>query len=162
TVYSMLFAAPLALLAALYTSEFLSPPFRQRVKPVIEMMAGLPSVVLGYIAAMVLAPLFADHVARYLAMLITAPLGLLIGAQIWLMLPHRWTLLLSRWKLIGVALALAAGAALAWPVGPVLEKALFAGDIKLWLNGNIGSGFAGWVILFLPLSLVVVLFAGNR
>jgi phosphate transport system permease protein len=162
TLYSMLFAAPLALLAALYTSEFLSPPFRQRVKPVIEMMAGLPSVVLGYIAAMMLAPLFEQHVARYLAMLITAPLGLLIGAQIWLMLPHRWTLLLSRWKLVGIALALGLGAALGWPVGPVLERLLFAGDIKLWLNGNIGSGFAGWMILFLPLSLVVVLFAGNR
>lgn len=162
TLYSMLFAAPLALLAALYTSEFLSPPFRQRVKPVIEMMAGLPSVVLGYIAAMVLAPMFEQDIARYLAMLITAPLGLLIGAQVWLMLPHRWTLLLSRWKLIGVALALGLGAALAWPVGPVLERALFVGDLKLWLNGNIGSGFAGWMILFLPLSLVVVLFAGNR
>ncbi len=55
TIYSMLFGAPLAILAAIYTSEFLSKSNRARIKPTIELMAGLPSVVLGFIAAMVLA-----------------------------------------------------------------------------------------------------------
>ena len=57
TFYSMLFGAPLALLAAIYTSEFMHPRWRDRVKPSIELMASLPSVVLGFLAGNVLAPM---------------------------------------------------------------------------------------------------------
>ena len=49
TVYSMLFGVPIALLAAIYTSEFLKPSYRNRVKSLIETMASLPSVVLGFL-----------------------------------------------------------------------------------------------------------------
>jgi ABC-type amino acid transport system permease subunit len=57
TVYAMLFALPIALMAAIYTSEFVHRGVRSTVKPVIEMMESLPTVVLGFIAALVLAPL---------------------------------------------------------------------------------------------------------
>lgn len=57
TLYTMLFAVPLALLAAIYTSEFVHKSVRATVKPVMEMMASLPSVVLGFIAALILAAL---------------------------------------------------------------------------------------------------------
>ena len=39
--------APLALAAALYTAQFMHPSLRSFVKPVVEVMAALPSVVLG-------------------------------------------------------------------------------------------------------------------
>ncbi|MGN6545429.1 MAG: hypothetical protein ACTHK7_10310, partial [Aureliella sp.] len=61
TFYAMIFSVPLALLAAVYTSEFLSPRMRSRVKPLIELMASLPSVILGFVAALVLAPLLQEH-----------------------------------------------------------------------------------------------------
>lgn len=54
-VVAMLFAGPLGVLAALYSSEFASPRFRELLKPAIEMLAGIPSVVLGFFALMVLA-----------------------------------------------------------------------------------------------------------
>ena len=57
TLYSMLFAVPIAILAAIYSSQFMRPEWRARVKPTIEMMASLPSVVLGFIAGLVFAPL---------------------------------------------------------------------------------------------------------
>ena len=47
TVFAMLLAVPMGVLAAVYTSEFLSPNVRKVVKPGVEMMASLPSVVLG-------------------------------------------------------------------------------------------------------------------
>ena len=56
TFYSMLFGVPLALLAAIFTSEFVSPGARPRLKTLIESMASLPSVVLGFLAALVIAP----------------------------------------------------------------------------------------------------------
>ena len=48
TVYAMLFAVPVALLAAIYTSQFLHPDLRVLVKPTMEIMASLPSVILGF------------------------------------------------------------------------------------------------------------------
>jgi phosphate transport system permease protein len=58
TILSILFAAPLAILAAIYTSMFASRRMREIIKPVIELLAGFPSVVIGFIALMVLASFF--------------------------------------------------------------------------------------------------------
>jgi phosphate transport system permease protein len=55
TVVALLLALPLALGAALFTSEFAPPWMREIVKPVIELLAGIPSVVLGFLALIVLA-----------------------------------------------------------------------------------------------------------
>jgi phosphate transport system permease protein len=52
---AMLFATPLGVLAAIYTSEFASRRMREIIKPTIELLAGLPSVVLGFFALIVLA-----------------------------------------------------------------------------------------------------------
>jgi phosphate transport system permease protein len=51
----MLIAIPLALAAALYTAEFAPLIVREWVKPAIELLAGIPSVVLGFFGLMVLA-----------------------------------------------------------------------------------------------------------
>lgn len=55
TVVALLFAIPLSLLAAIYTSEFAPSYIREIIKPVIELLAGIPSVVLGFFALMVMA-----------------------------------------------------------------------------------------------------------
>lgn len=55
TLVAMLFATPLAILAAIYTTEFAPPWLRETIKPVVEMLAGIPSVVLGFFALIVLA-----------------------------------------------------------------------------------------------------------
>ncbi|OGL16141.1 MAG: ABC transporter permease, partial [Candidatus Rokubacteria bacterium RIFCSPLOWO2_12_FULL_71_22] len=57
TLYALLFAVPLALLAALYVSEFMHPVVKGWVKPAVEIMAALPSVVLGFLAGLWLAPM---------------------------------------------------------------------------------------------------------
>ncbi|MCB1282106.1 MAG: hypothetical protein KDB18_11355, partial [Salinibacterium sp.] len=63
TIVAMLIAAPLSVLAAIYSSEFLHRRVRSTVKPVIELMASLPSVVLGFIAMAVVAPWVGEHLA---------------------------------------------------------------------------------------------------
>ncbi|MEM1072456.1 MAG: ABC transporter permease subunit [Planctomycetota bacterium] len=78
TVVSMLFATPIAVLAAIYTSEFLSKRVRGVVKPMIETMASLPSVVLGFVAAMVVAPFVAEHLSVVLASFVVVPLLVLV------------------------------------------------------------------------------------
>jgi phosphate transport system permease protein len=60
TLIAMLIAGPLAILAAVYTSCFASKRHKEIIKPVIEMLAAFPSVVIGFFAMMVLASFFQD------------------------------------------------------------------------------------------------------
>jgi phosphate transport system permease protein len=55
TLIAILFAAPIAILAAVYTSSFARPAVREVIKPIVELLAGFPSVVIGFFALMVLA-----------------------------------------------------------------------------------------------------------
>jgi len=52
----MLVATPLGLGAAIYLSEYASPRLRRTIKPILEILAGIPSVVLGYFALTFLSP----------------------------------------------------------------------------------------------------------
>jgi len=163
TLYSMLFAVPIAILAAIYSSQFMQPAWKARVKPTIEMMASLPSVVLGFIAGLVFAPLLEQHLAVFLTCCLTVPLALLTGAHLWqLMSPAARTV--NQWirfpviLLLTIPLGLVSGNLL----GPVLEKMLFSGDFLAWLDGRGGNGSAGWTIAALPLSGLVVAVASQR
>jgi phosphate transport system permease protein len=55
TFVAMIFAVPISVLAAIYTSEFAPARAREVVKPAVELLAGIPSVVLGFFALVVLA-----------------------------------------------------------------------------------------------------------
>lgn len=63
TLVAMLLATPLAILAALYTTEFAPSWLREAIKPVVELLAGIPSVVLGFFALIVLATWMQDTFA---------------------------------------------------------------------------------------------------
>jgi phosphate transport system permease protein len=60
TIIALLFAAPVSILAAIYTAMFAKPRVREVIKPVIELLAGFPSVVIGFFALMVMATVFQD------------------------------------------------------------------------------------------------------
>ncbi len=60
TIIAMFFAAPLAIFAAIYTSTFASKRAKEIIKPIIELLAAFPSVVIGFFALMRLATFFQD------------------------------------------------------------------------------------------------------
>jgi phosphate transport system permease protein len=156
TLYSLLFAVPIALLAAVYTSEFVHPRVRATVKPVMEMMASLPSVVLGFIAALVLAPVVETWIAAVLLLFLAVPLSLLAGAHLWQLLPQHVALRLDGLpKLALVFLAVGLGGAAAFRLGPGFERVFFGGDLRAWLDGALGTGTP-----FLCLLLLLPSFAG--
>ncbi len=76
TAIAMLVATPLGLGAAIYLSEYAGPRARRRLKPIIEILAGIPSVVMGFFALSVVAP---DLVQKLWA---SAPLFTLAAAGI--------------------------------------------------------------------------------
>lgn len=163
TVYALLFAVPIALMAAIYTSEFVHHRVRAVVKPAMEMMASLPSVVLGFIAALILAPIVEDWISAVLMVFIAVPISLLGAAYAWQLLPRHVALRfggLPKFALMFVFLLI--GFQLCLRTGGVLERVVFAGDIKAWLTGTIGEGTGFTTLMLTPLMLAVVMWVSSR
>ncbi|HEV3115492.1 MAG TPA: ABC transporter permease subunit [Gemmataceae bacterium] len=162
TFYSLLMGVPLALLAAVYTSEFLHARARAVVKPTIELMASLPSVVLGFLSALVLAPFVEEVLPAVVACILTVPGAFLIGAYIWQMLPQRVSLRLAPRRFLFICAVLPVGIAGAALLGPWIERLFFRGDFKGWLAGRSGNSVGGWMLLLLPLvGVATALFMGQ-
>ena len=155
TIYSLLFGVPMALMAAVFTSEFLTPRTRSRVKPVVELMASLPSVVLGFLAALVFAPVVADMLTVFLAVFVTMPLSFLTGAYLWQTLPHGWTIRMQNWRFWFIFIPVPMGMGLAFLAAPILEGVCFGGDIISWLDGQLPGTWGAWTFLMLPLTAMV-------
>ncbi|MCY4351927.1 MAG: ABC transporter permease subunit, partial [Gemmatimonadetes bacterium] len=142
TLYAMLFALPLAILAAIYTSEFASPNVRNLVKPVVELMASLPSVILGFLAGLWLAPLLDTRIVGALLLLPCVPVVVVISAWGWgqmsedfaRRIPDHWILTL----LAGIALF---ALFLSFALGPAAESFLFGGNFQSWLLGTTGTRY---------------------
>ena len=163
TIYSLLFAVPIALLAAIYTSEFVHRGVRAVVKPTMEMMASLPSVVLGFIAALILAPIVETWIAAVLLAFFALPLSLFLAAHLWQLVPgdtaRRWGGL-PKFALMFVVLAI--GILLCWRLGGAFEALLFGGNFKAWVNRDIGTGTPFLFLILLPLAFLLLLVAFNR
>ena len=141
-LYAMLFAIPLALMGAAYTAYFMSPELRKWVKPGIEIMAALPTVILGFLAGLWFAPWVEEHLADLFMMLLFIPPGLLLFAWGW----HRWEHPLKErvdegWEpvlLLPVLAVLAIAAS--WLADPV-QGLLFQGDLRSWLSHEAGISY---------------------
>ncbi|HQV01916.1 MULTISPECIES: phosphate ABC transporter permease subunit PstC [unclassified Novosphingobium] len=62
-IIAMIVAVPLGLMSAIYLTQYASARFRKWVKPMLEILAGVPTVVYGYFAALTVAPLVRDFAA---------------------------------------------------------------------------------------------------
>ena len=152
TLYALLFSVPVALLAALFSANFLPPATKRILKPAMEIMASLPSVVLGFLAGIWLAPLIEEKVPSILLLVIALPLTALATGWIWCRQPIQ---VRSRFEngrewLVLLPLMFATGW-LAWSLGPLLEKLLFVyqepgtgkkiADFRLWWPQATGTSF---------------------
>ena len=139
--YAMLFAIPLAILGAIFTAYFMAPKMRQIVKPSIEIMEAMPTVILGFLAGLWLAPLVEAHLSGIFLLFVFLPLVVLVAAYGWHRLPGGIRQRIPEgWEaaLLIPVLALAVWAMLA--VSPALEHLLFGGDLPHWLDTH-GIGF---------------------
>jgi phosphate transport system permease protein len=154
----MLFATPVAILAAIYASQFMHPRWKSRIKPTIEMMASLPSVVLGFMAGLVFSPVIERGLMPLMTGFFVMPAAILLAAHLWQLIPSGWRTRHPGWRLVAVACgALPAGIWLSRIAAPLVERWLFGGDVAGWLDGRGGSGFGGWVVASLPLAAIAAL-----
>lgn len=163
TLYSMFFAVPIAILAAIYSSQFMQPAWKARIKPTIEMMASLPSVVLGFMAGLVFAPVLEQRLAIFMTCCLTVPLALLGGAHLWQLMPSSVRTVYQRMRFpVVLLLAIPCGLLAGTVLGPLAENMLFGGDLHGWLDGRDGNGSSGWAIAMLPLSGLAVALGFDR
>jgi phosphate transport system permease protein len=143
TFFALLFALPIALTAAIYVSQFLRPEYRNVVKPVMEIMASLPSVVLGFLAGLWLAPLVDPRlISIFCAVGILAPAALFAGF-LWSALPQPVRRQVKPgmefvWLLPFLALC----AYFAWQAGPAVEAMFFT--VKDSVSGLPIADFREW------------------
>jgi phosphate transport system permease protein len=139
TFYALLFAVPLALLAALYVSEFMHPVMKGYVKPIVEIMAALPSVVLGFLAGLWLAPAVERIVPGLFMLPLVEPVMIVGALLLWRLLPKtvrgRFRPGTEVFLLVPVVLA---GAGIAFALGGLVEQRLLAGDYRGWLLSALG------------------------
>ncbi|MBI2487653.1 MAG: ABC transporter permease subunit [Deltaproteobacteria bacterium] len=142
TFYALLFAIPLAILGAICVSQFMHPSLKNTIKPIIEIMAALPSVVLGFLAGLWMAPLVEKIVPAFSMMPLVLTIMTLISVFLWRLVPKSIRgkfkegtefLLLIPVFFLGVQICL-------WLNGPV-EALLLGGDYKAWLLNTLGLQF---------------------
>ena len=139
TFYSMLFAMPLAVLGAIYTAYFMSPPMRAVVKPAIEVMAALPTVILGFLAGLWLAPLVERELVGVFLSIAVLPLAILASAWLWPRLPgavrHR---LPDGWEAMLLVPVVCAAVWLSLELGTLIEVTFLDGSASHWLHSAFG------------------------
>ena len=133
--FAMLFAIPIAILGAIYSAYFMTPKMRGMVKPCIEIMEALPTVILGFLAGLWLAPFVQGHLPAMALLLICVPASIILASMVWMALPkgvHQripdgWeaamlipVILLTGWACVTAS--------------PIIEVAFFGGDARQWLN----------------------------
>ncbi|MCP4252459.1 MAG: ABC transporter permease subunit [Candidatus Scalindua sp.] len=139
TIYALIIAIPIGILSALYTSQFLHRSLKKIIKPSIEFMAALPSVILGFLAGLWLAPLM----EKVFPAIIIMPIFLLIfitGAFcIWKFLPERVkgkynqgteALFLIPFFIVAILLSIY--------LGGLFESSLLNGDYRQWFLDILG------------------------
>lgn len=152
TAYALLFSIPVALLAAVFSAAFLPLEVKKVVKPAMEIMASLPSVVLGFLAGLWLAPILENRVPSVIMIVVMLPMAVLVMGFIWCRLPigfrNRFPLG-SEWWIVIPTMALAVWCG--WVLGPLVESLLFVyrdpatgkeiADFRLWWPQATGASF---------------------
>ena len=139
--YALIFAGPIAIGSAIYTAYFMSSNVRRYVKPTIEIMEALPTVIIGLLAGIWLAPIVENNLVAVFSLFVLFPLSMIIIAFIWHILPAHIMRKLPRGQhAILLIPALIGIGYLTFQYGYIIESWLFHGDLRSYL-GDKGVGY---------------------
>ncbi len=141
-LYAMLFAIPLALMGAAYTAYFMAPALRQWVKPGIEIMAALPTVILGFLAGLWFAPYVEEHLAGIFSLALIMPPGILVFAWLWDRYdgPAKALIVDGYEPLFQLPILVLLGWFALWVAEP-LQYGIFGTDLRSWLSHQAGINY---------------------
>lgn len=140
--WAMLLAAPLAVCGAMYTAVFMAPRLRKKVKPAIELMQALPTVILGFLAGLWLAPAVEANLPGIFSLLIVTPIIILVCGFAWSQLSReKRGLIPEGWTPLLLIVPILIGGWLSFELSRPMEIAFFGGDVRNWLEDYTGLNF---------------------
>src|SRR5690606_12671937 len=122
---------------------FMSARMRNIVKPTIELMAALPTVILGFLAGLWLAPFVERHLPGIFACLVLIPVAVLAASFAWHHAPERIRLRLPEgWEAALLIPVICLAGAAAFVLSRPLEVLLFDGNMPLWVTRELGLDYS--------------------
>lgn len=153
-LYSLFFSVPLALCSAIYTAYFVSAKLRRLIKPTIEMMETLPTVVLGFLASYWLAPIIEHQLVAVGLLLLLLPFSFLLLGLIWVHLPSRWRNCLSHGDFIFILVPfIFLIGYFSFYLGPIIEAHFFMADSRVFITEVIDVNVDKGNIIVLGLAM---------
>jgi phosphate transport system permease protein len=135
--FAILFAVPLGVMGAIYTAYFMTPKLRGIVKPTIEIMAALPTVILGFLAGLWLAPFMENHLPAIFSILILLPVIMLVTGFIWSRFPESIRNRVPEgWEAVILVLPIILTVWACVAVSPFTEVWFFDGSMRQWFTDN--------------------------
>ncbi len=140
--YALIFAIPLAVGGAIYTAYFMPSGMRRVVKPTIEIMEALPTVILGFLAGLWLAPIVETHLPAMFLIFVSMPLSFMLTAVVWVFLPRalRKKLPPGGHLYVVIPLILLLGY-VSFALGPWVERVFMGGDSRVFVTDVLGVNF---------------------
>lgn len=158
--YAMLFAVPLALAGAIYTAYFMSAGLRRVVKPAIEMMGAFPTVVIGLIAGIWLAPVIEHYLTGILLLPPLLALTILLcgwgSARLSAKTQRQWP---AGWDVMVLLPVILLTGWLALWLGPLLAVSVLGMPLHEWLGDNYDQRNALVVGIAMGFALIPVIFS---
>ncbi len=140
--YAMMVAIPLAIMGAIYTAYFMAPAMRSYVKPTIELMEALPTVILGFLAGLWLAPFVEAHLVGVFSLFMVVPIGVMLFAFCWQHLPKAIRHSVANgWDAALLIPVIIISAWFAFAISPMIESTFFAGSMQIWMKDTFGVGY---------------------
>lgn len=140
--YALLFAIPLAILGAAYTAYFMTPSMRKYVKPTIEIMEALPTVILGFLAGLWLAPFMEKNLPGFITMLVLLPVGTILASYGYTRLPKALRNNIAEGWQAALLIPVVFGIGwLSFHLSPTIEAIFFGGDMRNYLTNDLGIPF---------------------
>ena len=157
--YAMLFATPIGVLAGAYTAYFMRPRLRKVVKPTVEIMAALPTVILGFLAGLWLAPFIESNLPGIFSVPIILLIGIVSLSFIWTIIPKAIRNNVPEgYEIILLIPAIIFLIWLSFYLSPTLEVVFFEGNTRLWLKEewNIGFDQRNSIIIGITMGIAVI------
>ncbi|MDF2182991.1 ABC transporter permease subunit [Neptuniibacter sp. CAU 1671] len=137
--YAMLLATPLAICGAIYTAYFMVPAMRRKVKPFIELMEALPTVILGFLAGLWLAPFIEINLAGIFITLLVVPAAIIGFAFAWANAPKALRYMIPEgWDAALLVPVVIIATMFSFWIAPTLEHLFFGTEMRYWVTNELG------------------------
>jgi len=141
-LYAMLFAVPIAIAGAIYTAYFMPAGLRRVVKPTVETMEALPTVILGFLAGLWLAPIIEEYLPFVFMLIVLLPLVIVLSAFTYHHLPTKLRYVFKEeYSSVFLIPVILLTAVCCYWLSPIVEVQFMGGDARMFISNEMGIDF---------------------